>query len=115
MKYTPAKPPLTGETLATLTARLQAQGEPAFRAKQILEWVYKKRARSWDDMTNLPKALRTWLDATFELMPAALVLRFRTPVMAPARVLVPALLTVRSEPPPVTAPSWMLPALSSVV
>lgn len=73
MKYTPAKPPLTGETLATLTARLQAHGEPAFRAKQILDWVYKKRARSWDDMTNLPKALRAWLDETFELMPAALV------------------------------------------
>jgi len=74
MKYPPAKPPLTGETLATLTARLQEHGEPAFRAKQILEWVYKKRARSWDDMTNLPKALRTWLDTTFELMPTALVL-----------------------------------------
>lgn len=73
MKFTPAKPPLTGETLATLTAQLQARGEPAFRAKQILDWVYKKRARSWDEMTNLPRSLRTWLEATFELMPLALV------------------------------------------
>ena len=45
MKFTPAKPPLTGETLDSLTARLKEKGEPAFRAKQILEWVYKKRAR----------------------------------------------------------------------
>jgi 23S rRNA (adenine2503-C2)-methyltransferase len=73
MKFTPAKPPLTGETLDSLTARLQEKGEPAFRAKQILEWVYKKRARTWDDMTNLSKPLRTWLDETFELMPASLV------------------------------------------
>ncbi len=74
MKFTPAKPPLTGETLATLTDRLKEHGEPAFRAKQILEWLYKKRARSWDDMTNLSKPLRAWLDETFELLPLGLVL-----------------------------------------
>jgi 23S rRNA (adenine2503-C2)-methyltransferase len=73
MKFTPAKPPLTGETLDSLTARLKEKGEPAFRAKQILDWVYKKRARTWDDMTNLSKPLRTWLDETFELRPASLV------------------------------------------
>jgi 23S rRNA (adenine2503-C2)-methyltransferase len=74
MKFTPAKPPLTGETLDSLTERLRARGEPAFRAPQILDWLYKKRARSWDEMTNLPKALRTWLAETFEFMPARLVL-----------------------------------------
>ncbi len=74
MKFTPAKPPLTGETLDSLTEKLRARGEPAFRAKQILEWVYKKRARSWDDMTNLSKPLRAWLAETFELMPASLVI-----------------------------------------
>ena len=74
MKFSPAKPPLTGETLDTLTARLAERGEPAFRAKQILDWVYKKRARAWDEMTNLSKPLRTWLAETFELMPVSLVL-----------------------------------------
>lgn len=74
MKYTPAKPSLTGETLDSLTERLRARGEPAFRAKQILEWVYKKRARSWEEMTNLSKPLRTWLDETFDFLPAQLVL-----------------------------------------
>src|ERR1043165_1274663 len=74
MKYTPAKPPLTGETLESLTEKLRAQGEPAFRAKQILEWLYKKRARSWDDMTNLSKPLRAWLAETFDFMPAKLLL-----------------------------------------
>lgn len=74
MKFTPIKPPLTGETLDSLTERLRAQGEPAFRAKQILDWLYKKRVRSWDEMTNLPKPLRSWLAETFEFLPASLVL-----------------------------------------
>jgi 23S rRNA (adenine2503-C2)-methyltransferase len=74
MKFTPAKPPLTGETLDSLAARLTGHGEPAFRAKQILGWLYKKRVRSWDAMTNLSKPLRAWLADTFELMPASLVL-----------------------------------------
>jgi 23S rRNA (adenine2503-C2)-methyltransferase len=74
MKFVPAKPPLTGETLETLAARLAERGEPAFRARQILGWLYKKRARSWEGMTDLPKALRAWLDATFDLMPVSLVL-----------------------------------------
>ena len=74
MKFVPAKPPLTGETLDSLTARLAERGEPAFRAKQILDWLYKKRVRSWDEMTNLSKPLRTWLADTFDLLPANLVL-----------------------------------------
>jgi len=74
MKFSPAKPALTGETLETLTAALAARGQPPFRARQILDWVYKKRARSWDDMTNLPKALRAWLAETYALLPAQLVL-----------------------------------------
>ena len=74
MKFTPAKPPLTGETLDSLTARLVDRGEPGFRAKQILDWLYKKRVRSWDEMTNLSKPLRTWLAETFDLLPADLVL-----------------------------------------
>jgi len=74
MKFTPANPPLTGETLDTLTARLVERGEPTFRARQILDWLYKKRAQSWDEMTNLPKALRAWLAETFEMLPAALIL-----------------------------------------
>jgi 23S rRNA (adenine2503-C2)-methyltransferase len=74
MKFTPEKPPITGETLESLVERLGARGEPAFRAKQILDWVYKKRARTWDQMTNLSKPLRMWLEETFDLMPASLVL-----------------------------------------
>ena len=74
MKFTPEKPALFGETLDSLTAHLRELGEPTFRAKQILDWVYKKRVRTWDAMTNLPKPLRTKLEATFDLTPSTLVL-----------------------------------------
>ncbi len=74
MPFLPQKPPITGETLDSLVERLEARGEPAFRAKQILEWVYKKRVRSWEAMSNLSRPLRAWLEETFDLEPATLVL-----------------------------------------
>ncbi len=73
MKLEPEKPPITGETLDSLTLRLKEHGEPVFRARQILDWVYKKRARSWDEMSNLPKALRAWLAESFDFDPATLL------------------------------------------
>jgi 23S rRNA (adenine2503-C2)-methyltransferase len=73
VKFVPAKPPLTGETLDSLVTRLAERGEPPFRARQILDWVYKKRVRQWDEMTNLSRSLRSWLADTFDLAPASLV------------------------------------------
>jgi len=74
MKFIPKKPSLYGETLDSLEAQLQDVGEPAFRAKQILEWLYKKRASRFDEMTNLPKKLQAWLNASYELNPTQFVL-----------------------------------------
>jgi 23S rRNA (adenine2503-C2)-methyltransferase len=70
----PAKPILFGETLESLTERLVAHGEPAFRAKQILEWIYKKRVFDPAAMSNLPASLRTWLVETFDIAPAKFIL-----------------------------------------
>ena len=36
-----------------LAARLAELGEPAYRADQVLQWVYEKQAESFDQMTNL--------------------------------------------------------------
>ncbi len=33
-------------------------GEPAFRAKQLYEWLHVKMARDYDEMTNVPKSLK---------------------------------------------------------
>ncbi len=74
MKFIPEKPAIYGETLDSLTALLKEAGQPAFRAKQILEWLYKKRVRTWDEMTNLPKEFRSWMAEHYELEPTAFVL-----------------------------------------
>ena len=47
--------------LEELTAQLKELGLPAFRAKQIYQWVHEKLVASFDDMTNLSKGLRDQL------------------------------------------------------
>jgi 23S rRNA (adenine2503-C2)-methyltransferase len=69
VKFTPAKPSLFGETLESLKESVEAAGFPGFRAKQVMEWLYKKRVDQWDAMTNLSKDFRAWLDATYILYP----------------------------------------------
>ena len=48
---------LKSMTLQEMTSTLQEMGEPAFRGKQVFTWLHKG-ARSFDEMTNLSKALR---------------------------------------------------------
>ena len=56
--------------LAEMTAFLKALGEPAFRAKQIFQWLHRG-AESFDEMTNLSKPLREKLSAAcFITVPA---------------------------------------------
>jgi 23S rRNA (adenine2503-C2)-methyltransferase len=54
-------------SLVELTEKLVALGEKPFRAKQVYEWLWKKRATSFEDMTNLSKSLRTIIDDHFEI------------------------------------------------
>jgi len=44
---------------------LTESGEKAFRAKQIYEWLWVKAASSFEEMTNLSKKLREWLDENY--------------------------------------------------
>ncbi len=50
-----------------LKAEMLAAGEPAFRAKQVYEWIWKKAARSFDAMGNVPKTTREWLSEKFSM------------------------------------------------
>lgn len=43
---------------------------PAFRAKQIFEWIHLRRVCSYDEMTNLPAALRRDLAAEYPITTA---------------------------------------------
>lgn len=43
------------------------KGERSFRARQVSEWLWKKSARSFDEMTNLPKTTRELLKQHFSI------------------------------------------------
>ena len=45
-------------------------GEKAFRAKQINEWLWKKGVGSFDEMTNIGKAMQDKLKETFSFQRA---------------------------------------------
>lgn len=48
-----------------LTNTLGQLGEKPYRAKQIYEWLWKKSAGSFEEMTNLSKDTREWLADNF--------------------------------------------------
>ena len=54
---------LFGLGKAELLEVATALGEPAYRAKQLYTWLYKRRARSFAEMTDLGKPLRESLGA----------------------------------------------------
>lgn len=49
---------LVGASLAELTDWIQAQGQPAYRGKQLHQWIYDRGARSLMEMTVFPKSWR---------------------------------------------------------
>ena len=42
-----------------------ANGDKAFRGNQVYEWLWQKRAHSFEDMTNVSKETRAMLEANF--------------------------------------------------
>ena len=52
-------------TLPKLEAELANMGEKSFRAKQIFSWLHQKQVTSFDEMTNLSKALREKLKENY--------------------------------------------------
>ena len=49
---------------------LGEQGQPAFRAKQILKWIYGRRVYEFQQMSDLPQRLRDQLDSAFAVLTA---------------------------------------------
>ena len=59
------KTPVKSLRLEELEEKFRRLEQPAYRAKQVLQWLYAKRAKSFEGMTNLSAALRHQLDAEF--------------------------------------------------
>ncbi len=56
-----------------LTEYIRGLGQPAYRAAQVWDWIYKRYARTFDEMSNLPKELRQRLNEEAILSPLAIV------------------------------------------
>jgi len=67
------KTELTGMTLDELSAWARDQGLPAFRGKQIFQWIH--RGRDFSEMSNLPAELRKKLTDTAVAQPVRIRLR----------------------------------------
>jgi 23S rRNA (adenine2503-C2)-methyltransferase len=52
-------------TLSEIKHHLEEMGEKGFRAKQVYEWLWKKDATSFEEMSSLGKDLRQKLDEIF--------------------------------------------------
>ncbi len=57
---------LKSKTLPELGQVLKELGQPAFRARQVYTWLHKG-VRSYEQMTNLPKALRDVLSENYPI------------------------------------------------
>ena len=75
MAFKPEKPSIHGETPDTLGERLVAAGHQRYRAGQVFEWLYPRRAETAEAMTNLPAGLRAWLAEQYDFEATALVQR----------------------------------------
>jgi 23S rRNA (adenine2503-C2)-methyltransferase len=62
-----SKPGIKSLQLADLQKTMQDFGEPSYRAAQLAEWLYHKRAQAWEAMTDLPRPLRERLASEFSL------------------------------------------------
>ena len=64
---------IKSQTREELEAQFGAWKQPAYRVSQMLNWLYVRRATTWDAMSNLPKSLRSQLAEKYALQPLELV------------------------------------------
>lgn len=56
---------ILGKTLPELQEIVIGAGLPAYTARQITDWLYKKNVSSVEEMTNLSKKARSWLSERY--------------------------------------------------
>ena len=60
------KKDLLGLALPTVAAEMSSLGEKPFRARQIYEWVYKRKVEDFTQMSNIAKSLRDSLGEKYQ-------------------------------------------------
>lgn len=64
---------LTDLTIKDVTDLVISLGEPVYRARQVLAWIYQRLAVSFDEMTDLPQSFRQKLAEQVKLQKMMLV------------------------------------------
>ncbi|RCW50035.1 23S rRNA (adenine(2503)-C(2))-methyltransferase RlmN [Paenibacillus prosopidis] len=72
------KPCIYDYTLEQLQEWMKENDEPAFRGGQLFDWLYVKRVKSFEDMSNLPKSLREKLDEHFSILTLNEITKFES-------------------------------------
>ncbi|MFX3633327.1 MAG: 23S rRNA (adenine(2503)-C(2))-methyltransferase RlmN [Candidatus Pristimantibacillus sp.] len=65
-------------TLEQLQEWMKENGEPVFRAGQLFDWLYVKRVKSFEDMSNLSKELRQKLEDSFQFITLTEITKFES-------------------------------------
>jgi len=68
-------PPLLGASVEELTQWVQAQQQPAYRGKQLHQWIYQQGVRSLSDISVFPKS---WRESLAEVPVGRSNLHYRT-------------------------------------
>jgi 23S rRNA (adenine2503-C2)-methyltransferase len=74
----PPLPSVFDLSYAELADRLASWGEPAYRARQVWGWLYKRLARDFAEMTDLPSGLRAKLADSLRITPVEEAARVRS-------------------------------------
>ena len=74
MRFVPEKKSLLGESLESFESEILAADFPKYRAKQVFDWIFKKRISDWDSMKNLPKVFLEWLRINYVIDPTKILL-----------------------------------------
>ena len=70
---------LLDPTDPTAASWLAETGAPRYRQRQIQGWLFERRAESFEEMTDLPRALRRQLGQQFALWTSRVVQHLRSP------------------------------------
>lgn len=72
------KPCVYDYSLEQLQQWMKDNEEPAFRGGQLFDWLYVKRVKSFEDMSNLSKALRDKLEESFQIVTLSEITKFES-------------------------------------
>ncbi|MDQ8733444.1 23S rRNA (adenine(2503)-C(2))-methyltransferase RlmN [Paenibacillus sp. LHD-38] len=72
------KPCIYDYTLEQLQQWMKDNDEPVFRGGQLFDWLYVKRVKSFEDMSNLSKALRDKLEENFQIITLSEITKFES-------------------------------------